>query len=216
MLKNQARAVLIVEDHQDARTVLTEVIEELLPDAVVTSTRTLMEARKLLANSTFDLALVDIGLPDGSGLDLIAEVRDRFATVVTTVFDDEDNLFAALRAGAVGYLLKGYTKAELKSYLGDLLQGKLALSPSVAMRVLEFFRADTAGEPEAAPSKANLTQRELEILRLVAKGLQTKEVAEMLDISVNTVSHHIKKIYTKLNIHNRAQAVSAAAELRLL
>ena len=216
-MNNPVSRVLLVEDHRDAMDVLRQVADSVFDAPEIHATNTVSSAIKLIDNLQFDVALLDLGLPDGSGLELINLIREkkyRTTSVVTTIFDDSENLFNALRAGADGYLLKGYTQTELQRYLKDLMAGKPALSPSIAHKVLEFFR-ESPDEDQADP-EALLTSREIEILSLVAKGCQTKEVAHILDISRNTVAHHIKSIYSKLNVHNRAQATAAAVKMKIL
>ena len=212
--------VLLVEDHQDAMFVLNNVVMGVFNQPRIYAAKSIAEALPLIDSIPLDIALLDVGLPDGNGIELIDRIQaanSATMTVVTTIFDDDENLFNALRAGAAGYLLKGYTPDELKLYLEDLVNGKPALSPSIAHKVLEYFRKSDAGlATEVQGQEGNLTAREVEILSLVAKGCQTKEVAQILDISRNTVAHHIKSIYTKLNVHNRAQATAAAMKLNII
>lgn len=210
--------ILLVEDHRDAMEVLRLVTGNVFTQATIYATNTVKDARSFINKEQFDLALLDLGLPDGSGIDLInllSEQRTETFCVITTIFDDDENLFQALRAGAIGYLLKGYSVTELEVYLKDLLEGRPALSPTIAHRVLQFFRNNPMNQKQNGTSET-LTDREVEILTLVAKGYQTKEVAKLLRISKNTVAHHIKSIYNKLNVHNRAEATAAAMQLKLL
>ncbi|MBO6657344.1 MAG: response regulator transcription factor [Pseudomonadales bacterium] len=216
--RNTIKRILLVEDHQDAMKVLKVVTGNIFTEAEICSTNTVRSAETLISEEDFDLALLDLGLPDGSGIDLIKLINERQKDtfcVITTIFDDDENLFKALRAGAFGYLLKGYSVMELEKYLKDLLDGRPALSPSIAHRVLQFFRNNPINQ-QSNRATETLTAREVEILTLVAKGYQTKEVAKLLSISRNTVAHHIKSIYSKLNVQNRAQATAAAMQLKLV
>ncbi len=211
--------VLLVEDHRDAMEVLKIVTGNVFRQSTIYSTNTVKSAKTFINDEDFDLALLDLGLPDGSGIELINLINERQKDtfcVITTIFDDDENLFKALRAGAFGYLLKGYSIMELEEYLTDLLDGRPALSPSIAHRVLQFFRNNPINQRSSNGPTETLTSREVEILTLVAKGYQTKEVAKLLDISKNTVAHHIKSIYNKLNVHNRAEATAAAMQLKLV
>jgi DNA-binding NarL/FixJ family response regulator len=174
---------------------------------------------KYLSAESFDMALLDIGLPDGSGIDLVRYINinsEQTISIVTTIFEDEKHLFEALQAGACGYLLKGYSAEELGKYLTDAVAGKPPLSPGVAQSVLTYFR-ETSVKPELTTEldEVDLSERETEILTFIAKGYQVKEVSHLLDISGNTVAFHIKKIYKKLNIHNRAEATAAAVNMNL-
>ena len=173
-----------------------------------------------MRTKTYSMALLDLGLPDGNGLDLIryaAENRRCMLIIVTTIFDDEEHLFDALRLGANGYLLKGHSKAELGSYLSEAVSGRPALSPRIAQSMLGHFRESEQNLASNEDEKLleQLTNREREILSLIAKGCGVKEVGDLLEISSNTVSHHIKNLYSKLNVHNRAEATAAAVQLNI-
>jgi len=216
----EIRSVLIVEDHKDAAHTLDAVVTTVFDSPSIDIAHTFAEGLKLLRTKTYSIALLDLGLPDGNGLDLIryaAGNRRSTLIIVTTIFDDEEHLFDALRFGANGYLLKGHSAKELGDYLKEAVSGRPALSPRIAQSMLGYFR-----ETEPKPSNREdvklleqLTSREKEILSLIAKGCGVKEVGELLEISSNTVSHHIKNLYSKLNIHNRAEATAAAVQLNI-
>ena len=211
------KRVLIVEDHHDASIVLEKVAKEAFDEPSVIIANTLKEGKEQLSNSNFDIALLDIGLPDGNGIELVQLIADKHPetlTIVTTIFDDDAHLFQALKAGAGGYLIKGHTLVELTEFFVNAISGRPALSPSIALSMLSYFRTEeqnSSGQTAAGV----LTERETEILRLIAKGSRVKEVSRLLDISGNTVSHHVKSIYTKLNVHNRAEATATAIQLKL-
>ncbi|MDG1444414.1 MAG: response regulator transcription factor [Pseudomonadales bacterium] len=212
--------VLIVEDHRDALDVLERVAKKTFNNPTTISASTLTQGFEALQKNHFDIALLDIGLPDGNGIELVKHISKNSPdtlSVVTTIFDDDGHLFDALRSGACGYLLKGHSASELEHYLLDAVSGRPALSPSIAQSMLGFFRDSQIDNSVAVSNgyEENLTEREMEILRLIAKGCQVKEVSKLLDISANTVSHHIKNIYSKLNVHNRAEATAAAVHLNL-
>ena len=212
-------SVLIVEDHSEAATVLADVVKENFDNPEVAIAASIDGGMKYLAAKSFDMVLLDIGLPDGSGIDLVRYINinsEQTISIVTTIFDDEKHLFEALQAGACGYILKGYSAEELSKYLTDAVAGKPPLSPGVAQSVLTYFR-ETSAKPEiiAELDQVDLSERETEILTFIAKGYQVKEVSHLLNISGNTVAFHIKKIYKKLNIHNRAEATAAAVNMNL-
>lgn len=216
----EIKSVLIVEDHKVAAQTLYEVVSGAFGDPSIDVAHTFAEGLKLLRTNTYSIALLDLGLPDGNGLDLIryaAENRRSTLIVVTTIFDDEEHLFDALRLGANGYLLKGHSPAELGDYLTEAVAGRPALSPRIAQSMLGFFRETEAADTNAEDEKLleQLTNREKEILSLIAKGCGVKEVGDLLEISSNTVSHHIKNLYSKLNVHNRAEATAAAVQLNI-
>lgn len=216
----EIKNVLIVEDHRDALDVLERVAKKTFNNPTTISASTLTQGFEALKKNHFDIALLDIGLPDGNGIELVKHISENSPdtlSVVTTIFDDDGHLFDALRSGACGYLLKGHSASELEHYLLDAVSGRPALSPSIAQSMLGFFRDSQIDNSVAVSNgyEENLTEREMEILRLIAKGCQVKEVSRLLDISANTVSHHIKNIYSKLNVHNRAEATAAAVHLNL-
>lgn len=158
------------------------------------------------------LALVDLGLPDGPGTRLIEYLAARGTVcVVATVFDDDAHLFPALRAGAQGYVLKDLPPEALAELLRGIVAGQPPLSPSIARRLLQHFRPPT---PQAdAP---HLTPREVDVLRLVAKGYTLTQVAESLEISRHTASGYLKDVYRKLSVTSRAEATLEAARLGLV
>lgn len=215
------KSVLIVEDHHDAIEVLRDVAASAFSDPTIVTASTLARGLEILKTQIFDMALLDLGLPDGSGIELVKYIGAHHPDsliVVTTIFDDEEHLFEALRSGACGYLLKGHSPNELQQYLVDAVSGRPALSPKIAQSMLGFFRQSQTEPSEASnqfePSEP-LTKRETEILVLIAKGCGVREVSDLLEISTNTVSHHIKNLYSKLNIHNRAEATAAAVQLKI-
>jgi DNA-binding NarL/FixJ family response regulator len=207
-------AVLLVEDHKETREILASVLLDAFGSIQITQASTLAQARARLKAQSFNLALVDIGLPDGSGIDLVAQMSrtmPQVYVVVMTIFDDDQHLFAALQAGAHGYLLKEQTHEELVNHLKGMLQGQPPLSPAVARRILQHFHMQTRPF-----SRHVLTDRESEVLILLAKGLTCKELASLLGISPHTTAGHVKNIYRKLNINSRAEASLEAARLGLV
>jgi DNA-binding NarL/FixJ family response regulator len=209
----QLRYGLIVEDLPDAREWLAQALVEAFPGIIIDAAASLSEARSLLVKQIPDLALIDIGLPDGSGIDLIDELNrahPQVMSVVTSVFDDDTHLFAALGAGAAGYLLKDKSRHDLSAMLQKIADGQPPLSPSIARRLLGFFG------PREHQTEAQLTAREREVLGLIAKGYSTPKVAELLEISRNTASGYVKTIYSKLNISSRAEAAMEASRLGIV
>lgn len=212
------RGALIVEDLSAVRRGLRTSVERVFPDLVVYEAPDLRTARQYLSEQiVFHLALVDLGLPDGSGVDLLRDLRDRSPdtlAIVTTIFDDDEHLFAALAAGANGYLLKEQPASVIEVHLRRLEEGTPALSPSIAHRMLEHFRQSTA--PARDEQAVKLTGRETEVLGLIARGLRRSEVAGLLGISENTVAHYIKDIYRKLDVTSRAEAALEASRRGLV
>ncbi|MDT8284042.1 MAG: response regulator transcription factor [Thermovirgaceae bacterium] len=209
------RKVLIVEDHDDTRGWWEKHISDAFPKAEGMGAATLAEARVLLAQHDFSLALVDINLPDGSGIDLVREMaatHPEIYCVISTIFDDDTHIFSALRAGAMGYLIKEQALDRQVQQLKAVLHGQPPLSPGVARRILTHFSQQNK-EPESAET---LTGREKEVLQLIAKGFSRPEVAEILRLTPNTVASYTKVIYQKLNITRRAEAVLEGVRLGLI
>lgn len=203
---------LIVEDQVDALAWMVAAVGGAFPGCDVHTSGTVAGARAILAAWQPDLALIDIGLPDGSGLDLIRALdRDggRTLTVVTTVFSDDEHLFAALRAGAQGYLLKDDSRERMCELLREIVAGQPPLSPSIARRLLGHFR-------EAPTGDVALTDRERDVLTLLAKGYTVAKVADLLDITRNTAAGYAKSVYRKLNVSSRAEATLEATRRGLV
>ena len=205
--------LLIVEDHPETARWLSDVLVSLYETSEVVLAGDLASARDCLASRTFQIVLLDLNLPDGSGVDLIAACRERsedVLIVVTTLYDDDDSVFRALRAGADGYLLKTEGDAELAQKLAGITRGEVPISPAIARRMLAFFSElrPLAGTRE---NSDKLTPREREVLFLIAQGFSRKECARMCMISVNTVSEYAKKAYGKLGLRNRAEAATLLA-----
>ena len=196
--------VLIVEDLDETSFWLSEVVTIAFPDAQIATANSLLMARVLL-NHSFDLALIDLRLPDGSGLDLLYQIRKEGLStigVVITVLGDDASIVGALSAGAMGYLLKDNSSAVLVWQLQQVLMGVPALSPSIARRIMDHFSSTAP----AHTLECTLTGRETDVLALISRGLRNSEVAEILGLSPTTVASYIKNIYQKLGISSRAEA----------
>ena len=215
---------LILEDLKDAQTWLFKVLESSFPGISIEMVETIEEAEKILTTFKPDIALIDLNLPDGSGtsiLQLITNEIPECISVVTTIYDDDDALFSALCAGARGYLLKEQRKDKLVEALKGIGEGIPALSPQISIRILDYFSSSPDKKKPLATSDDNklveqLTRREKEVLKILAKGSSTKETASELSVSYHTVVSHIKNIYSKLSISSRAEAVQEAFRLGVL
>lgn len=206
---------LIVEDLDEPRQWLAEILLQVLPSVRrVDCAATLAEARDCMRSHHYGLALVDWGLPDGNSENLIRELvaaRTGALVIVATIHDDDAHVFPALRAGASGYILKSQPRQVVAEQLRRINSGELALSPSIALRVLKHFHAGVQ-----APSGKTLTEREVEVLRLIAKGYKVSEAGQLLGISSHTVTTYIRDIYRKLGISTRAEATLEAARRGLV
>lgn len=215
---------LVVEDLDESRRWLAGIIPKALPAVTCVDTAaTLGEARDCMARRTYALALVDWGLPDGNSEGLIAELvvaRADAVVIVATIHDDDRHVFPALRAGASGYILKSQSDAVVIRQLQRIEMGEPALSPSIAFRVLRHFRElpDSVSTvvSQAEDLKVKLSSREADVLRLIAKGYSSPEVAPLLGLTPSTVSSYVRDIYRKLGISSRAEAAMEAVRRGLV
>ena len=178
----------------------------------------LAEARACMADQPVALALVDIGLPDGSGIDLISELHASdpgLAILVISAWCTQDVILSALRAGAVGYVLKERDDLEVAIAIRSVLRGGAPIDPFVAKRIIEELPAQSP-ERMADDGMQVLTARESQILLLVAEGLGNRDIAERLCLSRYTVECHIKRIYRKLAVSSRTRAIHTARQRGLL
>jgi two-component system, NarL family, nitrate/nitrite response regulator NarL len=243
--------VLIVEDNPVARSFLCRVVRESFSDElVITEVGDLEAARRLLGvgshpappsgTEPFKLALIDLELPDGNGMELLTELAQYPATkIVTTLYSDDDHLFPALQCGADGYLLKEDRFEVLVEELQKIVRGQPPLSPAIARRLLGHFRQGPGGtgvvsellppsgfqssrgtlssRQQSAPmDHERLTPRESEVLTYLSKGFTIKEIANLMNIKWFTVNDHIKSIYKKLNVSSRAEAAVLASKQGLV
>ncbi len=240
--------VLILEDNPVARSFLCRVVRESFSDANhITEAGDLETARRHISVAggasgmhgvdPFKLILVDLELPDGNGMELLAELSHYPATkIVTTLYSDDDHLFPALQRGADGYLLKEDRFEVLVEELQKIVRGQPPLSPAIARRLLTHFRHGSVNE--AAPDSGfmnatgfttsrpvpiekpldheRLTPRESEVLTYLSKGFTIKEIASLMGIKWFTVNDHIKSIYKKLNVSSRAEAAVLASKQGLV
>jgi len=208
---------LIVEDISKSREWLSQLLERAFPGIEITTCGTFIEAQDIIKKQDFSIALVDIGLPDVNGIELIQPLKSAHPNcyvVMTTIFDDENHLFSALKAGADGYLLKDAHEDLIIKKLKGIFSGDPPLSPSIARRMLRHF-ADQTDTPKRHDT-VKLSPRETEVLTLVAKGLGRKEIAELLGLSSNTIARYIKDVYYKLNVSSRAEATIQACRMGLV
>lgn len=207
-------SALVIEDDSEIRNWLVELVRDAFPRASTEAVPTIEQAYEAVKGKSYSIALVDINLPDGCGIDFVREIMQQSPDtycVMATIYDDDKNLFASLRAGARGYLLKTQPRNRLLKQLQGIMQDEPPLSPAVARRMMQFFQR------EMEEKKAGkLTERELEVLSLAARGLRRKEIATSMDISANTVAGYLKDIYRKLKISTQAEAAIKAMHLGLL
>lgn len=171
--------------------------------------RTAEDALKRLGSAKPEVMLTDIGLPGMSGVELIKKAKDalpKLEIMAHTVFEDKDNVFSAIKAGASGYILKGSSPREIIESIHALYKGGAPMTPKIARKIIHEFQDDSAGD------QFLLTPREKELVRRIEEGLTYKEIGERLSISIHTVHTHIKNIYEKLQAKDRNDAISKARQ----
>jgi DNA-binding NarL/FixJ family response regulator len=210
-----ARKCLLVEDQPQARDWMLAALAKAFPGIDVVAVGSLKDAYASIDaagcadQQGFTLAVIDLGLPDGSGIDLVRRLtaeRPHVLAVVSTIYDDDGHLFEAIAAGARGYLLKDGDAELLVGYLRRIELGEPPLSPAIAHRILAHFRTPVV----SSCKEAELTTREVETLGLLSKGLTVAEVATQMGLKPHTVASYVKVIYQKLNITSRAEATREA------
>jgi DNA-binding NarL/FixJ family response regulator len=207
--------VVIIEDLREVREGLTMLVHGTSGFQCVASYRTMEDALREIGTTMPDVILTDIGLPGMNGVEGTRILRERFPEVpilALTVYDDDDNVFDAICAGASGYLLKNTTPARLLEALREVVDGGAPMSPDVARRVVTVFRAFRPS-PRAA---YHLTPQETDLLKLMVEGHHYKTAAAAMGITTSTVSFHLKHIYEKLQVHSKTEAVSKALRERVI
>jgi DNA-binding NarL/FixJ family response regulator len=207
--------VVIIEDVREVREGLAILINGTPRFRCTNSFRTMEDALDALRAFCPNVILTDIGLPGMSGVEGIRLLRERLPHVpvlALTVYDDDENVFNAICAGASGYLLKNTPPGRLLESLEEVADGGAPMSPEVARRVLALFRQFRP--PARAPSE--LTPQEIALLKLMVEGHHYKTAASEMGISINTVSFHLRHIYEKLQVHSKTEAVAKALRERLV
>ena len=202
-------SIAIVEDLDVVRNGLKDFISLSTDFLVVGSFKTGEEALQKLPQINPDIVIMDINLPGMNGIECIRQVKDMSPStqfMMFTVYENDDKVFEALKAGASGYLLKNTGLLQIAESVKELHEGGSPMSANIARKVVNLFR-DT---DKKTPFLDLLSNREKEILQLLAKGLLYKEIAEQLNITTGTVRIHIHKIYEKLHVQNRTEAINKA------
>ena len=212
---SQDIAVAIVEDQREIREGLATLITGTPGYRCSGAFNSMEEALASIASHMPHVVLVDIGLPGMSGIDGIRALKARFPRLLMlmlTIYDDDERIFEAMCAGACGYLLKKTPPARLLDSIKEVVEGGAPMSPEVARRVIELFRA--IRPPEHADY--HLTPHETRLLKLLVEGHNYKTAAAELRVSVNTISFHMRRIYEKLQVHSKSEAVAKALRQRLI
>lgn len=206
--------VALVEDDLHFHASLTAAISQAADMQLRASGRTLAEGMALLADEAPDVLLVDLGLPDGSGIELIRAARQHWPScdvMVVTVFGDEAHVLWAVENGASGYLLKDYPPERIVEEVRNLANGGSPINPYIARQILKRFQAPAAPPaPALDAARPALSERELDVLRLITKGFNYNEIAALLTVSRQTVLTYVRRIYLKLGVNSQTQAVFEA------
>ncbi len=209
----------IVEDDPASRKMIVSLLQADPNYVVVAEFAEGKAAIAALPQLALDIVLVDIGLPDISGIEVICNVkraRPQCNVMVITTFGDEKTITSALEAGADGYLLKGTPLEELKRDIAALRDGGSPLSPMIARKLLNRLQTASANEKPEAGSETALTRREHEVLEMIAKGFSYAEASNICGISPATVHSHLKSVYRKLEVHSKTEAVYEARRRKLI
>lgn len=215
-MSNKRIRVLVADDHPLFRKGIRSLLESMADIEVVGEASNGRQAVEMAADLQPDVVLMDLQMPEGGGLSAtreIANANDDVHILVVTLFDDDDSVFAALRAGAQGYILKDAEEGEMMRAIRAVGEGEAIFSPAIASRLMDFFASSRAVVPEEVFPE--LTEREREILTLIARGQTNPDIADQLSISLKTVRNHVSNIFGKLQVVDRAQAAIKAREAGL-
>jgi len=200
--------ISIIEDDTALRQAIKEWVASDKRFQIVSEHATAEDAIQQLPDKLVDVVLSDINLPGLSGIDCVRQLKGRMPKtqfLMLTVYDDTERIFQALAAGATGYLVKRASRSELLTAIMEVYRGESPMSSGIARKIVKSFHRV---EPPAANAGYTLTPREKQVLELLAQGHMYKEIADMLTLSIPTVSCYIRSIYEKLQVHSRSQAVA--------
>lgn len=212
--------IAIVDDN----TFLTKAVEEKLSffddlEVKLTAVNGADVLEKLSDNRNVDLILMDIEMPTMNGIQATELVKQKYPhikIIMLTVFDNDENIFNAIKAGADGYLLKEINAGDLHSGIIETLNGGAAMNPSIALKTLKLLRNPLVIEDKTDQEEIKLTEREVDVLEQLSKGLSYNAIAENLVLSAGTIRKHIENIYRKLQVHNKLEAVQKARRNNLI
>ena len=174
---------------------------------------------KLEKNHNIDLILMDIEMPKMNGIEATCLVKQKYPQIkiiMLTVFDNDENIFNAIKAGADGYLLKEVNPKDLHQGIIETMNGGATMTPSIAMKTLKLFRNPVEFQTNIDEEEINLTTREIEVLEQLSKGIKYNDIAENLFLSAGTIRKHVENIYNKLKVHNKLEAIQKAKNAKLI
>ena len=217
-MKNHKIRLVIVDDHALFREGLASIIGLEADIEVSGLAGSVQEAVEVVPKLKPDIVLMDFSLPDGTGADATRKVLEKYPDckiIFLTMSEEDENLFAAIRSGAKGYLLKNMSPSKLVATIRSVQEGESALSRSMTLRLMEELSRTREPENREDPSLTNLTRREVDVLRELASGMSNQEIANKLYLSQNTVKYHVHSILEKLNLPDRRAAARFAKEHRI-
>ncbi|MEI7909273.1 MAG: response regulator transcription factor [Verrucomicrobiota bacterium] len=198
-------SVVIVEDNNVVRGCLEELVNSIAGFKCLATFGNAEDAIRLVPRLAPDLVMMDIQLPNLSGIECAAKLKECLPSLLIlmlTVYEDEERIFEAFKAGASGYILKRASAAEVVQAIKDMLGGGVPMTSTIARKVVESFRQVASRQPD----EPALSRRETEVLKGLSKGLSNKDIADALNVTLETVRWHLKQIYEKLHVHGRTQA----------
>ncbi len=205
--------IVVADDHAIVREGLRGLIAAVDGYQLVGTAATGHEAVRAAVTQSPDVLVMDINMPDGTGIAAtreITRVAPKVAVLMLTMFDDDESVFAAIRAGALGYVLKGNDPEDIVRAIASVAAGEAVFGPGIARRALTFL-----GAPGVQPALPALTPREREVLNLIATGLGNASIADQLGVSPNTIANHVSNIFRKLQVDTRAKAIVTARDAGL-
>ena len=211
--ENEKINIAIVDDDEEIRRSICWIINQSPKFYCSATWKNCGEALKNIESDPPNVILMDIGLPDKSGIECVREIKDLFPGIqilMLTVYSDEEKIFHSIRAGAVGYILKNISSEKLLEAIWDANNGGAPMSGEIARKVLNYFR-----HPKDDNITSKLSSREVEVLECLIAGHTYKAIAEKLFLSVHTVRFHLHNIYEKLHVKSRSEAVSLAVKNKL-
>lgn len=215
---NHPIRILVVDDHKLFREELAALLNAAPETAVVGEAATGAEAIAQATAVTPDVILMDIHMPDMNGIEATRHIlaqQPEVGVIMLTMLEDDGSLFAAMSAGARGYILKGADKAEVLKTVTAVADGQALFGPAIARRLMQFFQVGRSPTDTLADPFPDLTERERELLALIAQGKNNSEIADILVISPKTVRNHITNIFSKLQVADRAEAIIRARDAGL-
>ncbi len=212
--------ILLVDDNYFLQKAIEEklsIFDDLMIKSIANNGKEAVDI--LEKNHAVDIILMDIEMPIMNGVEATEIIKNKFPQIkilILTVFDDDENIFNAIKAGADGYLLKDAKAQKIHQSIFEIMEGGAAMSPSIALKTMKLMNNPTTMENSPGDGLITLTMREMEVLEQLSKGLKNQTIADNLFLSYSTVKKHIENIYTKLQAHNRIEVMQKAKKNNII